>query len=97
MDVYDALHGVDESAECALCGRPATDGPLCGDCFSESWTFDSDAEADAHARAMDPTQRLAALTLRGECIRCGERIEEGLARLGSTECVNCKRPQTTAA
>jgi len=76
--------------ECDLCGRPADHGPICSGCFDEVWSFNTDAEAEEHARVM-------RLTLRQECIRCGERIEDGLARLGSTECVNCKRQPHNAA
>lgn len=78
--------------ECDLCGRPAThDGTLCSGCFDERWEFDTDAEADAHARLM-------GLRLRRECITCGGQIEAARFDLGAVECVECKqKPQRQVA
>ena len=63
--------------------------------FAEIERAHDDLLADEAAESIE--ERLAALTLRDECIRCGDRIEQGLARLGSTECVNCKQPHNAVA
>lgn len=47
--------------------------------------------------AMTEEQRAQLATEANECIRCGEKIEEGLARYGASECHDCKEPSGATA